>query len=116
MSLVVISPIVDLRPAISSLDLDAFSYSADHIISAAMNEAADEQIRVIKNKAEAYICDKANEFGCKLIVTIHVSPQTPYYPREIILEGSISPYCKKMLADIITSDLNIPPEDQIWKS
>ena len=95
-------------------DLNTFSHSADKIVASAMEETTAAQIQVITDKTTAYICDKAADLGCELDITVIVSSEAPYPPQEIMLEGNASPYGKKILSDIITTELNIPPEDQIW--
>ena len=75
--------------------------------------AAEEMEKIIKAKTEAYILDKAKNIGAEISAEISLNDLVP---TGITVVGNLSPYARSSLAAIITHELNIPPEAQIWKS
>ena len=78
--------------------------------------AANDSMReIIKEQAEAYICDKATALGVELSVSVSVSTEEIPMPYAVKLEGSISPYAKSKITDIIANDIGISEDRQTWK-
>ena len=110
---VVIRPVVDIKIG-DILDFtDNLAVSSDIAVSAGEKMAAEEMEKIIKTKTEAYILDKAKNIGAEISAEISLNDLVP---TGITVVGNLSPYARSSLAAIITNELNIPPEAQIWKS
>lgn len=110
---VVIRPVVDIKMG-DILDFsDNLAVSSDIAVSAGEKMAAEEMEKIIKAKTEAYILDKAKNIGAEISAEISLNDLVP---TGITVVGNLSPYARSSLAAIITQELNIPPEAQIWKS
>jgi len=108
---------------VASLKLDQFTdYFADiqtdsDAFVAAGGESSREKIgEVIKEKAEAYILDKAVPLGADITVTITLSDGELPVPVSVLIRGAVSPYAKSRLSQIIEQDLGIPMGEQKWES
>lgn len=76
---------------------------------------ASEELRtIIKSRVEAYILDKAESYGAKLKVEVMLSEDQVPVPMSVRITGSISPYGKKMVTQLIREDLGIASEEQVW--
>lgn len=103
------------------LDVEDFFITADGAADtgediAAMGEemAAEAVADIIKAETEAYILDKAAQLNVSLDVQVTVSGGDPPVPAEVRLEGSVSPYARQQLEAILSRELGIPKEHQIW--
>lgn len=94
--------------------LDNLSIHANAAVQTGENMAYDEISQIIKAKTEAYILDKANSFGAELAVEVRVDSSELPVPVAVKLTGSISPYGRKKLENIIAEDIGIPLEEQTW--
>lgn len=114
MTVTVLSPVVRLDlndlPLLSE-DLLAKSKSA---AAAGEEMASAEMDAIIKDRTQAYILDKAAEFGASLQVEIWIPKDGSHRPESVILQGSISPYAKSRLESIIEEDIQIAKEKQQW--
>lgn len=78
-------------------------------------DAANTAYRAgIKERIEAYVLEKAKELDCTLTVDVTLSEDAVPKPFSICLKGSISPYAKAILSTMITEDLGIVLEEQLW--
>lgn len=116
LSFVVIRPLtqVSLRnlPMLSADYLtDAEAASAEGVIL-----AGEAMADIIKSQAEAYILDKAHLLQAEVTVSITLSDGIPPVPIYASLTGTVSPYVKTRLTEILSSDLGIAKENQIWIS
>lgn len=108
----VIKPVVDVR-----ID-DFYRFTQDLTVSSELavthgeEMAADEMKRIIKEKTEAYILDKAKALGAEIAVDVTLQD---YIPERVTIVGDVSPFVKSSLSESITEELNIPSEEQIWK-
>ena len=112
LSFVAISPLVDLD--FSGLEgyLESFSLEANVVTDAGKNMAHEAQGDIIKTSAETYIMDKAETLGAS--ITAEVMLDQDNIPLSVELAGSLSPYAKAEITGIITDDLGITKEHQIW--
>ena len=94
--------------------IQVFSINANAIVEDAKTNTAIREKAIIKQNIEEYICDKASEMGCEIVVTVLVSDEAPYLPQAITLEGDISPYARNTLSKLIETDIGISPEEQQW--
>ena len=111
MTITILSPIIHLPPSTFQLYLDEISYDADHA-SLAGKRFADEEIeKIIIEQTQAYILDKADDFGAGLEVEVFVKDLIPC---SVSISGPISPLAKSQLSRYISENLGIPSEEQNW--
>lgn len=73
---------------------------------------ADEEIeKIIIEQTQAYILDKADDFGAGLEVEVFVKDLIPC---SVSISGPISPLAKSQLSRYISENLGIPSEEQNW--
>lgn len=116
MALVTISPVTginyeDLARSISSIRIQSeFAQTGVEARNAELVES------IIRKECETYILDKAAELGASVQaeITTKNTGNGPY-PYRVTLRGDISQDAKTVLSRIITNDLAIPPERQVWK-
>ena len=77
--------------------------------------AVDATESIIKENVKAYILDKASALGLDVEVDIALTEDTPPLPRSVTVTGAVSPYAKQVLTKVISDDLGIPEEQQLWK-
>ena len=70
----------------------------------------------ISQGTEAYILEKAKAMNVDLAVEVELSDDEVPAPVAVSLTGQVAPYVKTVLSDIISRDLDIPKEKQIWIS
>ncbi len=95
-------------------NLNALKYDAQQIIGSAQTQTRQELQEIIISETEAYILDKAKNLGAELTVEVSVDDSDLPMPCAVTVRGSISPYAKQQLQQIICSDLGIDTEDQKW--
>jgi hypothetical protein len=69
---------------------------------------------IIKNQVEAYILDKASSMDMEITVDVIVEGTSPPSPGYVKICGSVSPYKKQRLEQIIVDELGIPKENLTW--
>lgn len=78
-------------------------------------EYARQQTRtIIKQKTQAYILDKAAELDADIRVEVKLSDDPLPYPVSVEIYGTISPYTKQKLEQILSRELSIAKENQSW--
>lgn len=114
LALTVVSPLAKVE--IGRLADTAEDYRADGLAAAALGEEMTRQTLAesIKAQSEAYILDKAAALEVTLTVQVEVSDEEIPVPYRVRLAGKVSPYAKNKLSGIITEDLGIERERQIW--
>lgn len=78
--------------------------------------ASDAYRAGIKQQLEAYIEDEAKALECTITAEITLTDESIPAPQCVTLYGNISPYARRVLSDILTEDLGIKQEDQIWNA
>lgn len=74
---------------------------------------ADEAYREgIIQKTQAYILDEAKALDCEVSVEVILSDDA--LPERVTISGDISPYAKQVISAMLTNELGIEREDQIW--
>ena len=107
----VIKPLVDIRVE-SILDFTKdLTLKGEMAVSQGEDMASEEMKRIIKEKTEAYILDKANALGAEITVEVALKD---YIPAGVTIMGDISPFAKSSLSATIAQELDISPEEQIW--
>lgn len=107
----VIKPAVEIKLDNIYTFTDNLAVSSDVAVSRGETLAAEEMKRIIKEKTEAYILDKAKALGAEIAVEITLQD---YTPAGVTIKGDVSPYVKNNLRASITQELDIPPEEQVW--
>lgn len=69
---------------------------------------------IIKDETEAYILDKAEALGADIEVDVTVSGDYQPIPKTVCIAGSVSPYAKARLENMLEEDLGIGKEGQLW--
>ncbi len=107
--LVTISPVVQL-------DLEDFSLM--EITLPEPVELPDQRelmSSIIKEEAEAYIWNKANDLGYTIQADVAVTTTDDYaYPSGVTITGSLPTYAKDQLSQDIAQNLAIPKNQQEW--
>ena len=109
---VVIKPVVEMKVNDIFAFTDEIAVNGDLAVSQGERMAEEEMKRIIKDKCEAYILDKAKALGAEITVEVTLDD---YVPVQVILDGNVSPFIKSSIATTITEEMNIPLEEQIWK-
>ena len=114
MALTVVSPWTSVKLHDLTDYFEDLSVMADINVTVGENMAREELETIIKSRAQAYILDKADSFGADLTVEVILDSSEIPIPCGVRIAGEISPYGKKRLSQMITEDLAIDVEDQIW--
>lgn len=110
----VIRPIANIRLDGWSDFADLYSDSGVEAAAAGERMTKDALRSSIKAQTEAYILDKAAALALNLEVDVTLSDDEIPIPATVRLSGKSSPYAKLRLQAIITQDLGIDKEHQIW--
>lgn len=92
-----------------------FSVEANAAAAAGVSLAHDGTRKIIKEQTEAYILKQAALLGLTIQVNVSISQTELSVPDSVQLIGSASPYAKEKLSQVISQDLGIPKEQQIWQ-
>lgn len=114
MVLTVVSPWTTLRLQDAADYFEKIQAEGSNVTSVGGNMASEELRTIIKSRVEAYILDKAESYGAKLKVEVMLSEDQVPVPMSVRITGSISPYGKKMVTQLIREDLGIASEEQVW--
>lgn len=69
---------------------------------------------LIKQRTRSYILDKAQALNAVLEVEVTLSDDDIPVPVKVRLSGKVSPYAKGRLQSIMTEELGIEKENQVW--
>lgn len=108
-----VSPVMNIKFKPEKFLTD-FTRDANHITTSAVDSSRESIARIIKERTQAYILDKANLRGAALTIEVALSDDDIQKPVSVTLSGEISPYAKKLLSEAIEKDLGISAEAQIW--
>ena len=115
LAITVIAPITKVQIGKLS-DLYAYiDFGANSAVYEGEQMAVQSSAAIIKQEIEAYILDKASSLDMNITVDILISESAPLIPVSVTIDGKASPYAKQMLQSIISSDLGIAKENQVWK-
>lgn len=108
----VVRPLVALD--LSGLDhyLEHFSQEGSDAAQAGEELARDTYNSYIKAETQAYILDKARDYGATLEVDIKLDDNGVPWGAE--LTGNVSPYAKAALSGAMETELGILKENQQW--
>jgi hypothetical protein len=111
MAATVMKPLVDIQITDIRSFVDQLTVDADLAVMNGEEIASNEMKRIIKEKTETYILDKAKTLGAELEVDVTLDG---VIPTAVTLKGNISPFAKASLCETIARDLGIALEEQIW--
>lgn len=114
LSLVVIEPLCKLRNFHVESFIEAIQSSEQAYISAGSEMAMNARRGLIKSETEAYILDKASSYRAQLEVEVMLSDDEITFPESVVISGAVSPYAKNYIQKLISNDLGIPKERQLW--
>lgn len=107
----VIKPVAELKLDEIYAFTEQLELSSNLAVSNGEEMASDEMKRIIKEKTEAYILDKAKVLGADVEVEVMLADMIP---AGVCIEGEVAPFARTSLSACISQDLGIPPEEQIW--
>ena len=94
---------------------DEVNLDAEYASAFGQQQAQTEMERIISEQTKSYIFDKAAAMGAQLDITVEIETVNNIpVPVAIKLEGSISPYAKTSMKEIIKNDIGIPEDRQEW--
>lgn len=93
---------------------DDLKLEASVSVSKGSNSAVQATASIIKNQTEAYILDKASSMGAEITVEVIVQETTPPTPCYVEIEGTLAPYHKQRLEQVVINELGIPKENLSW--
>jgi hypothetical protein len=99
----------DLSTFISDLKVDA-----SETVSDGKDVAAQAGAAIIKQEIEAYILDKASTLDMDITVNVIMDYGGIQIPTGVKLSGTASPYAKQRIMQIISDELGISKENQLW--
>ena len=112
LAFVVISPVKDVDFGDFRVYLQDYAMEGENLSAVGEDLSADAMARIIKNQTEAYILDKAEALS--VVLTVDVELNTALAPDSVRLSGNVSPYARSVLERVLTEELGIAREDQIW--
>lgn len=114
LSLTVIRPFLHMDLTGLAAYSGSIPADASQLIASAQLLAEEERAGIIKSRAEAYILDKAASMGAEITVEVALQKSSLLQPCGVTIAGSISPYAKARLSQMMETDLAIPKEAQQW--
>lgn len=114
MAITLLSPLGDFSVN-SLLDTLPDYESAGQTAAADGKEMAENALReLIISQTRTYILDEAEKMELDLYVEVTLNDSDPPTPDQVIITGEISPYKKKILSQMLSQNLGIGQEDQLW--
>lgn len=93
---------------------DQIQTDVEKVVSYGRETFRENSTAIIKEKTAAYILNKAKHYDTNLSVTVETSSEAPYAPCAVTISGAVSPYTRKVLSELISGELGISTEAQIW--
>ena len=112
--LTVLKPIAGLNFSLLgdfTLDVEA---DALHAVHQGEENSQQAMAEIIKHRTAAYILQRAQELHIHLDIEVVLSADDIPVPEKVFLSGTVAPFAKKQLQQIIEQDLGIAKECQIW--
>lgn len=115
MTITVISPLIHLSFDRITDYFDGLTWEANAYVADGESFAQENTARIIKEKTEAYILDKANCMGLEIAVEVELDADNNSIPGGVVITGSLSPYAKEVMSGFMEDTLGIAKENQKWK-
>ena len=112
LTFVVINPLVDLDFSRIEDYLNHVTLEGMEAAAVGENMAREAERDIISDRVEAYILDKADSFGVQLDVEVVLDQDN--IPVSAELKGNISPYAKAQITEMLSKDIGITKEHQLW--
>ena len=100
------------------LKLDHFwnsiSFDSRLAVQQGIEAAESANAAYIKEAMESYISNKADAMNASIDTEVTLGNDTLQTPKNITIEGNVSPYVKRQLMEIISTDLGITEDRQTW--
>lgn len=93
---------------------ESFDSAADLAAESGCEIASEEAGRIIREELSAYILEKASALQTDLSIDVILSEDPIPTPESVKLAGTVTPYAKAKLQRILSEELGIPKERQIW--
>lgn len=113
LTVTVLKPLSNVSISFSE-DFPAFRDSAVFAADEGENLAIEALTEVIKAKSEAYILDKAAQWGMDILVEVELDPEPPYAPVAVRISGEASPQARSEMEELLAGQFQIPKEAQSW--
>ena len=113
-SITAVAPLANISIPDISTYIGETSFDAQRYIDDGQNASYESMSSIISENLESYILDVANELGAEIQAVIILDDQLPPSPRSVKITGNISPYAKERIKNVITQQLGISEENQIW--
>lgn len=105
-------PQMEIRQFVSGLsDIELQAQSAVRLGEDEYKQLLKERIQ---EQTQAYILEKAHEMDADLEVEVELSNDDIPVPVAVTMIGKASPYVRQILSGMITDELGIDKERQIW--
>ena len=114
MTVTMASPLVRLRVSGISDFFRDIRFDSEVYSQQGSDASKDAVSDIIKERAEAYILDKAASVGADIRVELELSEDALPVPVSVTLSGAVSPAGRRRLQEMIRDDLGIPLEAQKW--
>ena len=112
MTITFISPVVNIDMNNLLPDFANLENIGKELVDQGQSQREESMIALIKQSTEEYILDKAKSLGA--LLTVEVTLDQNKQPISVILSGSVSPYAKSSISQMLSGDLGIPREMQHW--
>ena len=112
----VVAPVRDISLNDLTWGLDFGQVERTAYIRDGENFSRETAAAIIKARTEAYILDKAASWSDDLSVEVGLSEDALPVPVSVRISGNLSPYGKSALSAILSQELGIEKEQQIWIS
>lgn len=110
--LVLLQPVTKLEIGSLHLDYGKYEEQIAEQQSALQNQRDESLKKLIAQRTEAYILDKAKSLGISCTVTVTTQPDESGTPRPYRVELSCAP--SGQLARYLSEEIGIPEERQVW--
>lgn len=115
MTLCVMGPLISLELGSVNDLISSYAYDAQQAVNIGVEQSKEQLKNSITEATRTYILDKAKAMGADIAVTVVLTDDEVPVPWKVEVTGSISPYARNELQQIMEDDLGISKENQIWK-
>lgn len=95
---------------------DDITIDAQTIVAEAENSAKEQIRQRIIEQSQSYILAKAEALDAQVEIKVEVTDEAVAVPCTVTIIGAVSPYAKQAISRMLTDDLGIDREAQIWIS
>lgn len=114
LAITLLRPVLDLKKIDLSDLLLSCVPDASQTVALGESHSREALCGIIKAETEAYILDKAEELGLSLEVEVALSDGDTPVPASVRLSGDAAPAARQQLETVLTKELGIQKENQLW--